>query len=86
VGEVKRATSVTVKAQDRRGKNVRIKAEGLLARVFQHEIDHLDSMLFIDRVESPGKIRRIVLPEEPEATEETEEAKAGKKPGLKERI
>ncbi len=64
VGEIKRATSVTVKAQDRRGKNVRIKAEGLLARVFQHEIDHLDGMLFIDRVESPDKIQRIAPPEE----------------------
>jgi peptide deformylase len=74
VGEVKRATSVTVKAQDRRGKNVRIKAEGLLARVFQHEVDHLDGMLFIDRVESPDKIRRIALAEE---AEETEKAKAG---------
>jgi peptide deformylase len=63
VGEVKRATSVTVKAQDRRGKKVRIKAEGFLARAFQHESDHLDGILFIDRVESPDKIRRIVPPE-----------------------
>jgi len=63
-GEVKRATSVTVKAQDRRGKKVRIKAEGFLARVFQHETDHLDGILYIDRVDSPDKIRRIVLPEE----------------------
>jgi len=67
VGEVKRATSITVKAQDQRGKKVRIKAEGLLARVFQHEIDHLDGILFIDRVESPDKIRRIVPSEEGEA-------------------
>lgn len=58
-GEVKRATSVTVKAQDRRGRKVRIKAEGFLARVFQHEIDHLDGILYIDRVESPDKIRQI---------------------------
>ena len=67
VGGVKRATSVTVKAQDRRGRKVRIKAEGLLARAFQHEIDHLDGLLFIDRVESPDKIRRIVPPEKSEA-------------------
>jgi len=66
VGEVKRATSVTVKAQDRRGKKVRIKAEGFLARVFQHESDHLNGILYIDRVESPDKIRRIVPPEEVE--------------------
>jgi peptide deformylase len=65
-GEVKRATSVIVKAQDRRGKKLRIKAKGLLARVFQHEIDHLDGFLYIDRVESFDKIRRIVPPEEEE--------------------
>jgi len=66
VGGVKRATSVTVKAQDRRGRKVRIKAEGFLARVFQHEVDHLDGILYIDRVESPDKIRRIVPQEEVE--------------------
>ena len=66
VGEVKRATSVTVKAQDRRGRKVRIKAEGFLARVFQHEVDHLDGILYIDRVESPEKIRRIAPQEEVE--------------------
>lgn len=67
VGEVKRATSVTVKAQDRRGKKVRIKAEGFLARVFQHETDHINGILYIDRVESPDKIRRIVPSEEEES-------------------
>jgi peptide deformylase len=66
VGEVNRAASVTVKAQDRRGKRVRIKAEGFLARVFQHETDHLDGILYIDRVESPDKMRRIVPSEEVE--------------------
>lgn len=66
VGDVKRATSVTVKAQDRRGRTVRIKARGLLARAFQHEVDHLDGILYIDRVESPDKMRRIVPPEEME--------------------
>ena len=73
VGAVKRAAYVTVKAQDRQGKKVRIKAEGLLARAFQHESDHLDGILYIDRVESPDKIRRIVPPEEVEQeTVETE--------------
>lgn len=69
VGDVKRATSVTVRAQDRRGKKVRTKAEGLLARAFQHEIDHLDGILYIDRVESPDKTRRIAPPEEVEREE-----------------
>ena len=55
-GEVPRATMVTVKAQDEEGKPVRIKAEGFLARVFQHEIDHLRGKLYIDHVQSPEDI------------------------------
>lgn len=47
-GEVSRYEAVTVKGQDRHGQKIRIKAEGWLARVFQHEIDHLDGVLFID--------------------------------------
>jgi len=59
VGTVKRATCVTVKGQDAKGRRVRTKAEGLLARAFQHEVDHLNGVLFIDRVDSPEKLRRI---------------------------
>lgn len=55
-GEVPRATMVTVKGQDPEGKPVRIKAHGFMARVLQHEIDHLHGKLYIDRVESPEKI------------------------------
>lgn len=47
-GEVERAESITVQGQDRNGEDIRIKATGWLARVFQHEIDHLDGQLFID--------------------------------------
>jgi len=47
-GEVSRHEAVTVKGQDRNGQKIRIKADGWLARVFQHEIDHLDGVLFID--------------------------------------
>jgi peptide deformylase len=64
VGDVRRAAVVTVKGLDRHGKKTRIKAEGLLARAFQHEIDHVNGALFIDRVDSPEKIRRIVPVEE----------------------
>ena len=49
IGTVDRHESVTVKGQDRNGKSIRIKAKGWLARVFQHEIDHLDGVLFIDK-------------------------------------
>jgi peptide deformylase len=51
VGEVRRMTNVTVKAMDLDSRNVRIKAEGWLARILQHEIDHLDGILFIDRMD-----------------------------------
>ncbi|HUV05670.1 MAG TPA: peptide deformylase [Armatimonadota bacterium] len=50
-GEVKRAEQVVVKGTDLSGKTVKIKTEGLLARVFQHEMDHLNGTLFIDRAE-----------------------------------
>lgn len=48
-GNVNRHTAVTVRGYDRTGKAIRIKAKDWLARVFQHEIDHLDGVLFIDR-------------------------------------
>lgn len=60
VGDVRRAAVVTVKGLDRHGKKTRIKAEGLLARAFQHEIDHINGVLYIDRVNSSERIRRIV--------------------------
>ena len=47
-GEVERHESVVITGQDRHGKNIRVKARGWLARVFQHEIDHLDGQLYID--------------------------------------
>ena len=55
-GEVTRHHKVVVKGLDRQGKRIRIEAEGLLARVFQHEIDHLDGVLFTDRISDPEKI------------------------------
>ncbi len=52
-GDVWRAEEVVVRAQDPYGKEFRIRAKGFLARVFQHEIDHLEGILFIDRLEDP---------------------------------
>ncbi len=49
VGDVERSDAVTVKGQNRHGKLIKIKAKGWLARIFQHEIDHLDGILFVDR-------------------------------------
>lgn len=48
-GEVTRAAQVTLKGLDKNGKPIKIKAWGLLARVFQHEVDHLQGTLFIDK-------------------------------------
>jgi len=56
VGDVDRPVSVTIKGLNRRGKPMRIKAKGWLARIFQHEIDHLDGVLFIDRAEKVWKV------------------------------
>ncbi len=55
-GEVDRPLSVTVKGLNRRGQPIRIKADGWLARIFQHEIDHLDGVLFTDRAEHVWKL------------------------------
>ncbi len=51
---IKRAEKVYVQGVNREGKNVALEAEGLLARALQHELDHLDGLLFIDRM-SPIK-------------------------------
>lgn len=49
--EVERPVTVTVFGQDLSGEPVRVEAEGLLARIFQHEIDHLDGVLILDRTD-----------------------------------
>lgn len=51
-GEVERYAAVTVEALNRQGKKVTIKGTGLLARALQHEIDHLEGVLFIERAQS----------------------------------
>lgn len=48
--EVERPMTVTVRAQDRNGNNIVVTGDGLKARAFCHEIDHLDGVLYIDRV------------------------------------
>ena len=67
IGEVTRAEKVTAKALNRQGKSVKIKAEGLLARCIQHEIDHLDGVLFLDRLTSLDTIREVAVGSEEEA-------------------
>ena len=55
-GEVERAKSVTVKAFTPQGEPVRVEADGWLARIFQHEVDHLDGVLFVDRAREVWQI------------------------------
>lgn len=55
-GDVERAESVMVKGLNRQGRPIKIKAKGWLARVFQHETDHLDGVLFVDRAEKVWKL------------------------------
>ena len=59
-GEIKRAVTVKVKAQDRHGKEFRLKAQGLLAQALEQEIEHLDGILYIDHLESPEKLFEII--------------------------
>ena len=55
-GEVRRSVWVKVKAQDRQGRNIRIKGEELLAQALEHEIDHLNGVLYFDHVGGPDKL------------------------------
>ena len=67
VGEVTRHAAVTVKGQNLEGRKVRFKAQSLVARVFQHEIDHLDGVLYIDKLTAPDRLWRVGDGEEEEA-------------------
>jgi len=56
--QVKRSSKVTIKALSENGDPIEITNEGLIARALQHEIDHLDGILFIDRI---GRMERQIL-------------------------
>ena len=64
-GQIKRAESVTVKGRDQSGKEIRIKADGLLAQALEHEIDHLNGVLYINHLESMDTLQKV----EPEETQ-----------------
>lgn len=53
LGEVDRAEAIRVTAQDRYGKKIRLRLKGWTARIFQHEIDHLHGVLYIDKLTEP---------------------------------
>ena len=59
IGQIPRAESVTAKAKDINGKEIRIKADELLAQALEHEIDHLDGVLYIDHLENEDDLKQI---------------------------
>jgi len=61
--QVTRSESVTAKGLDQNGKEMRIKAEGLLAQALEHEIDHLNGTLYIDHLESIENLQKVPPPE-----------------------
>ena len=65
IGEIKRAESVRIKGSDPSGKEIRIKADELLAQALEHEIDHLNGVLYIDYLENMDKLRKIEPEEAP---------------------
>jgi peptide deformylase len=67
IGEVARAEKVVARGLNRNGKEVRIKGEGLLARAIQHEIDHLDGILFIDKLTSLDTLKEVEVGSEEDA-------------------
>jgi peptide deformylase len=66
IGPVRRAVAIKVEAQDRHGEPITLEADGLFARALQHEIDHLNGILFTDHVPS-GKLRTRIAPSYPTA-------------------
>jgi peptide deformylase len=71
-GKIKRALGVTVKGLDLAGKPVRLKAAETLAQALEHEIDHLDGILYTDHLESPDRLYKI----EPDEVAQAEAAHA----------
>lgn len=58
-GEIKRFTKVTAKGLDRQGREVRIRGEELMAQALEHEIDHLNGVLYVDYLESMEKLSKV---------------------------
>jgi peptide deformylase len=72
VGDVKRAVTVTCKALDAKGKEVKIKGTDLLAQALEHEINHLNGILYIDELTDPDTFRKVE-PKKPSSDAEEEQ-------------
>jgi peptide deformylase len=73
-GDVMRHEAIVVKGVNRSGQRIKVKVDNWLARIFQHEIDHLDGILYTDRLIAPDRFRRIHVGEEETAEEKAAEA------------
>ena len=83
IGEIKRSELVRVKGQDTRGKEIKLKADGLFAEVLEHEIDHLNGILYIDHLESPDKFRKLQPPPKAPEQERDKESQTPKSTAVK---
>jgi peptide deformylase len=63
-GELTRSEVVVVRALDRNGREFRVRGTGLLAQALEHEIDHLNGVLYIDRLDRPEDLHRVEVEEE----------------------
>ncbi len=72
IGEVKRAVKVSVKGKNASGKEIRLTGEEMLAHALEHEIDHIDGILYIDHLESPDKLKKL-KPAKSKAGQESQE-------------
>ncbi|MDD5190638.1 MAG: peptide deformylase [Dehalococcoidales bacterium] len=73
IGEIKRSAEVKVKGCDVYGKEIKIKGQGFLGQALEHEIDHLNGVLYVDHLESQDKLKRLEPESEEDAEEETSE-------------
>ncbi len=83
IGEnIKRSMMVVVKGRDVHGKEIRIRADGFFARILQHEIDHLDGILYLDHLLRPEDLHRVEEDEEVSEVQPESHSKTTKTAGV----
>lgn len=73
VGDVERSISVTIRGKNRRGHKIKIRAEGWLARIFQHEVDHLNGVLFLEKAEKIYSLEELEKQKAAESANQTDQ-------------
>jgi len=73
VGEnIRRGTKLVVRARNEHGKQIKITADGWFARILQHEIDHLDGILYLDHLDNPADLHEVAEGEEEDSEPESQ--------------